>query len=128
MVPSVVPPNGVIAAHWSDLSARSPQLCVAVVGAAPARRMVIEWPDATYFDQSVGARLTFEAVLHEGTGVIDLTYRAMTGARAATTGLERLDGRAGARPSIEVFASCVDTPADNCQPLAGTVYRFIPST
>ncbi|MFO0653073.1 MAG: hypothetical protein U0326_43040 [Polyangiales bacterium] len=126
IIPSITAPDGVIAAHWGDLSTRDPQLCVAVVGAAPSRRLVIEWPDATYFDRAASPGLTFEAVLHETTGVIDLAYRTMNGARRLTTGVESPDGRAAVRPSIELHPTCRDTPGDNCLPAAGTVYRFVP--
>ncbi len=126
IIPSPGLPNGVIAAHWADLSARDPQLCVAVVGAAPARRLAIEWPDATYYDRSPGARLAFEVVLHETTGIIEIVFRAATGARAGTTGVESLDGRAGVRPSIELHRGCVDARGSNCTPEAAEVYRFVP--
>jgi hypothetical protein len=127
VLPSLAEPNGVIAPHWGDLSTRSPQVCLAVTGAAPSRRFVVAWPDATYFDGAPGAHLSFEVVIAEGTGVIEFAYGAMTGARYQTTGLESVDGRSAARPPAALFRTCVDAAGNNCRPASNGAIRFVPS-
>lgn len=67
-------------AYWQDLAllANGAQVCIATVGAAPNRRMVIEWSDLQSLEADDITHLTFEIVLHEGTGLVDLVYNAMT--------------------------------------------------
>ncbi len=127
VLPSLAEPNGVIAPHWGDLSTRSPQVCLAVTGAAPSRRFVVAWPDATYFDGAPGAHLSFEVVIAEGTGAIEFVYGVMTGARYQTTGLESVDGRSAARPPAALFRTCVDAAGNNCRPASNGAIRFVPS-
>jgi hypothetical protein len=127
VIPSLAAPNGLIAPHWGDVSVRSPQVCVAVTGSAPTRQWIVAWPDATYYDGAPGAHLHFEVIVTEGTGVIDLAYGAMTGARYLTTGLESPDGRSGARPPGTLFRTCVEATGNNCRPEGTSAYRFIPS-
>ena len=93
LLPSTSTPNGVIAPFWTDLRTRTPGVCVATLGSAPNRRVVVQWNDANYFSGAEG-HLTFEAVLHEGTNIIDFVYRALNdvSARTPAVGLERQDG------------------------------------
>jgi hypothetical protein len=94
---ATLPAGGVDAvfAFWDDLDATRPP-CVAVVGPAYARRVVVTWSHTRFSDGS--GDLDFEAVLHEGADAVDLLYRTMTGSGdrgsggSATIGMQRADG------------------------------------
>lgn len=93
LLPATTTPNGVIAPYWTDLRTRTPGVCVATLGTAPNRRVVVQWNDANYFSGAEG-HLTFEAVLHETSNLIDFVYRSLDGvsARTPAVGIERQDG------------------------------------
>src|SRR5262249_55982026 len=95
-VPSTGTPNAVIAAHWGDNYTRGTGVCVATVGTAPNRQLVIEWADIAYCcDPSSGVHNTFEVILNEASGAIDLAYDTMTAARPQTMGIEDQTGAVG---------------------------------
>lgn len=89
-IPSASSPNGLIAPQWRDLVLSGTGVCVATVGAAPARRWVAQWVGAGYYSGT--ATLNFEVIVHEGSGIIDLAYGAMSGSAAATIGVENPAG------------------------------------
>jgi hypothetical protein len=80
---------------WDDLDPARPP-CVAVVGPAYARRVVVEWSHTRFRDGT--GDLDFEVVLHEGADAIDVLYRTLRGlgvrpgGSSATVGLQRGDG------------------------------------
>ncbi len=67
-------------AYWQDLALLSNDaaICVATVGTAPDRRVVVQWSDVQSLEADDITHLTFELVLHEGSGVIDFVYLTMT--------------------------------------------------
>lgn len=66
-------------AFWGDLIFDDvARICIATVGTAPNRQLVIGWHDMVILNADGGSLLTFEAVLHEGTGVIDLVYATLS--------------------------------------------------
>ncbi len=82
-VPSV--PNTVFA-FWDDLVLRG-GVCVAVVGAAPDRRAVLQWNDAGFYPAPDAAtHLTFEVILSEAAQTAEVLYRTMQGADDRATG------------------------------------------
>jgi hypothetical protein len=119
VVPSTTTPNAVIAAHWGDDYTRM-GLCVATVGTAPNRQWVVEWLDLAYCcDRSAaGAHNTFEIILNESSGIIDLAYDTMMGARPEAQGIENQTGMMG-------INSCPGGTGD-CTPTAGQRVRFLP--
>jgi hypothetical protein len=99
---SDVAPNAVVAVCWDDLTAeelggRAGQVSYQLQGQEPNRRLVIQWLGMHRLGQE-SSRLTFQAVLHEGTQGISVHYMDMDfgdlhqeGA-SATVGLEDADG------------------------------------
>lgn len=115
-IPSTTAPNGIIAAHWENIRTRGP-ICIATVGTAPNRQWVVQYPDVQY--QLVGAaHLTFEVILSETTGTIDLVYGTITGARASAQGIEEQSGVAG--------INACPAGAATCMPTSNQVIRFTP--
>jgi len=64
---------------WEDLVLDGPTsaVCIATVGAAPNRQLVIEWRDAMSYNASDETTLTFELVLNEGTNSVDFVYNTL---------------------------------------------------
>ncbi len=120
-IPSVAPPNGMIAAFWDDLvPGASGTLRALVTGTAPNRVLVVEWGNWGTFGDA-GQDLTFQAHLRETTGVVELHYCAMMGAAratgaSATIGYETLDGSAGVQISLDTAGAAA----------TGTGYRITP--
>jgi len=77
-----------IAPFWDDLLLGEPptsDICTTVTGAAPARKLVVEWAHAKRYGVA-GSDLDFEVVFNETTNVIELAYKTLapaTGANAA---------------------------------------------
>jgi hypothetical protein len=117
-IPSATTPNGVIALHWGDDYTSGMGICVATVGTAPNRQWVVEWSQS-YYCCSPGPVLTYEAILNENSGIIDLAYETMTSARSEFTGLEDPTGTMG-------IGGCGATTY-MCLPTAGTRVRFTPT-
>ncbi|MFO0602948.1 MAG: hypothetical protein U0324_07225 [Polyangiales bacterium] len=115
-IPSHDFPDGVVAPYASDTFNVGDQ-CAAVVGAAPSRRWVLEWPDSynCCVRPPTMRALTYEVVFHEGTNVIDFRYAQREGARASTIGLESPDGALAVSP-CGAGMRCVPTRD----------YRFLP--
>jgi hypothetical protein len=121
-IPSTTTPNGVLAPQWRDLETRADGICVATAGATPDRRFVVQWSNVgVYSFPSAAGNLNFEVVLNERDLSIDFLYTAMTGAMAATVGIENQTGTLGVGgcPAGATTYSCV-VPAS-----AGV--RFTPS-
>lgn len=103
--PSPQAPNGLIAPFWDDLNPeQNPDSAVyyEIQGAAPDRRFIVQW-DSIPLNADPASRLTFEAILFEGSGEIQFHYLSMingngsTGSglvsgRSATIGIESPDG------------------------------------
>ncbi|MFO0650632.1 MAG: MopE-related protein [Polyangiales bacterium] len=84
-LPAPSAPNAVLA-FWDDLLMRT-GVCVATVGTAPSRRVVIEWADAAFYPVADAAtHLTFEIVLSEATQAVDVLYNTMQGNGDLPTG------------------------------------------
>ncbi len=95
-IPSTFTPNGVMAMQWRDLETSASGVCVATVGTAPNRSWIAQWVDARYY---LGTNsLNFEVIVHEGSGVIEFAYAAMSGVMAATVGLENPAGTEAVSP------------------------------
>jgi hypothetical protein len=121
-IPSTTTPNGVLAPQWRDLETRADGICVATAGATPDRRFVIQWSNVgVYSFPSAAGNLNFEVVLNERDLSIDFLYTAMTGAMAATVGLENQTGTLG-------IGGCpVGATTYSCVVPASAGVRFTPS-
>lgn len=115
-LPSPVTPNSVVAVHWGDLLTNGVGLCVALVGSAPSRRWVVEWQSTRNYSTRTGD-MTFEAILHEGTNVVEFQYALMSGALSRTAGLENAAGTDG-------IGACGGSA---CSPGSFTGVRFRPA-
>jgi hypothetical protein len=74
-IPSAELPNGAIYGYWDDLIIdNQSSVRTQLVGTAPNRRFVIEWRNATYYQDNT-RRVTFEIVLNERTGIVSVLYR-----------------------------------------------------
>ena len=100
-MPTVAPPNGLVAPFWDDLAPDAQtRVRAATNGVAPNRSFTIEWLDAA-FAAGGPERLTFQAKLMEATGVIEFHYcslrsngsgSSLLAGTSATIGLENGTG------------------------------------
>ncbi len=90
-------PSNLIAPFFDDLILQRSDSAVfaRVVGATPNRRLVIEWRNLNIIDQDgevLDSRITFQAILYEGSNDIAFQYQAMEGLRSsggsATVGIQ----------------------------------------
>ena len=119
-LPSVAPPNGVIAPWLSPMRTDTAVgICYVTLGAAPSRRFIVQWQNALTVSPSYTAgRITTELIANEADGTIDLltTSNSIPAGAFAPIGVESLDGTRGA--SACGFSAC---------PPALTRIRFVPS-
>lgn len=128
-IPSTSTPNGFIAPFWDDLhyaagsgGSGNPEQRVLVTGTPGSQVMIVEWLAALGADSSATIRM--QAMLYEGTNVIELHYCDMsttgtgttyTGS-SATIGTENAGGTAGVRISYNTAGAAT----------TGTAYRITP--
>ncbi|MFO0608207.1 MAG: hypothetical protein U0324_33890 [Polyangiales bacterium] len=108
MIPDPLAPNGIIAAYMLDLFTGPMGVCVATVGVAPSRAVVVEWRDVLFYNPR-GTPQDFEVVLNEGSTAIDLLYRVVAPTPPgyqATVGLESPNGVAAAIVCNGANTSC----------------------
>ncbi len=126
-IPSMDAPNAVIAPFWTDLLVRNATaaVCVATVGATVgSRTFVVQWNDVNWFGAPAGApTMTFQAVLHEGTNLVDFVYQSVVPRppeldRTLTIGLENAAG-------LNAFAIC-NGAYSSCGIAAGSRVRLTP--
>jgi hypothetical protein len=117
-IPSTSTPNAVIAPYWGDNYTSATGICVATVGAAPNRRFVIQWDDAYHCCSRGTTSTTYEIIISETTGIIDIVYRTMTDARDSTVGIENDTGM--------LHVGGCPMGATRCTPATGSATRFIP--
>ncbi len=105
-LPSQALPNSVICPYWDNLNpGAGGAIRLGTIGDAPQRSFVVSWVDVPM--NQGGARLTFQAVLEEGTGRIRFQYlqvqpSSTRGAgRRATVGLENQTGQIAARHIVD---------------------------
>ena len=99
--PNALMPNALIAPYWDDLdpSSSGGGVYTETVGEAPDRKLVISWVDIP--KSTSGARLTFQAVLEEGTNELLFQYLQVqpldtsAGGNSATIGLQNETGEIG---------------------------------
>jgi hypothetical protein len=108
-LPTAATPNAVIAPFWDDLSTSRAtgtppaKLWVELQGTSPDRTLIIEWSRFDLPATVVDADLTFEVLLHETTGQVEMRWGSLfagdAGARAmgaeAVVGLEDPTGQIG---------------------------------
>lgn len=118
-IPSTSAPNGFVAAFWDDLYLGTGyDLHYQTLGSPGSQVLVVEWLNAT----AGGSPITFQAMLYEGTGVIELHYCATgttgrTSGSEATIGLENATGTDGIRTSVDTAGAAV----------TGGGYRYTPN-
>ncbi|MCA9771333.1 MAG: S8 family serine peptidase, partial [Myxococcales bacterium] len=100
IVPSTFAPNGVIAVFWDNMTPNlGGGVYVLETGAAPDRKVVIEWNDVPRVGTSNGA--TFEMVIEEGGDIFfyyqdtDFGNSSFNFGRWADVGIENRDGTEG---------------------------------
>jgi hypothetical protein len=122
-IPSTSVPNGIIAVHAGDQETTMP-ICVATLGTAPRRQWVVEWSgtvERTSLSIIAGTALTYESVITEDTGTIDLLYERVVGTPSSRYhGLESSAGTG-------VPGACATPTTYLCAMTAGTRVRFTPA-
>jgi hypothetical protein len=111
-LPSPSAPPNLLAVFWDDLFVHggTGHVYVARDGTAPARRLIVTWADVDFYGSRTGSgRLTFQAILEEGTGRAVFQYRDMlTTARGsgsqATIGAQDATGTVGVQYSRDAAA------------------------
>lgn len=116
-------PNALIAAFWDDLAVGGEYNSGAVyyqrIGAYPDRKFVIEWDGVTRLGGT--ETLTFEVVLYEGSGIIDIKYKTVSGViNQSTIGIEDSDGVEG----IQIACNGTAINGFTLQSLAGIRFNF----
>jgi len=93
-VPGTPAPPDLIAPFWDDLTISTTLntgIYTDVRGTAPARSFVIEWRNATFFND-LTASVTFQTILHENSNEIDFEYATLAGSfgtgNSATVGIQ----------------------------------------
>lgn len=98
LMPDPAVPNAVIAPFMTDLVTGPGGICLATLGTAPSRMLVIEWPDAVFF-RDRASRLRFEAILFEASGQVNFYYDTLGPVPAGenvTVGVEHQNGQTAA--------------------------------
>ena len=86
-LPSGIP--NAIHAFWDDLVTRTP-MCVANIGTAPSRQLVITYPDVGFCcPVQASEHMTFSIVLNEGSGLVDVQFASMSHLGAVVSGTSR---------------------------------------
>lgn len=100
-IPSTYWPNGMICPYWDDLNpAYGGSVRVGVVGSAPNRQVVISWVGVPLAYPTT-TKLTFQAILCEGSNDIIFQYQDVASASiygagaSATVGIENMSGTQG---------------------------------
>jgi hypothetical protein len=123
-IPSVEPPNGLIAPFWDELysNAGASDVRVRLVDGT-SRHLTVQWTD--WGLSSEGHHLTFQAKLFESDSAIEFHYCAMvpgpednraTGS-TATIGLETLDGMFGYEHSFDRAGAVSNASAIRLAPI-----------
>jgi hypothetical protein len=110
--PSTTGPNAVIAPFWTNLAPEAGgAIRTQTLGTAPNRRFIVQWTAVPGFQLSTPN--TFQAVLYETSGCVELRYQTIDSAllAGAFAGLEDHAGRVGTSVS----------------PASGTCRRLCPS-
>ncbi|MFO0601667.1 MAG: MXAN_6577-like cysteine-rich protein [Polyangiales bacterium] len=124
--PSTAAPALVVAVHAGDLETTAP-VCVALLGAAPSRRWVVEWSGAVERISTgpvAGTGLVFEAVFNEDGNTIDYYFQSVTG--TASSRYHGLEGPTGL--STGSVSGCPSTTTSHlCTVMTGHRVRFSPA-
>ncbi|MDY6837597.1 MAG: RHS repeat-associated core domain-containing protein [Thermodesulfobacteriota bacterium] len=123
-IPTQETPNSLIAPFWDDLNPEhNPDSAIyfETLGTAPERQFVVQWNDVP-LNADAGSRLTFEAILFEGTNEIQFQYLfledgtgqsgsgAVSGS-SATIGIESPDGNEGKEISYNLEGAVTEGDA-----------------
>jgi subtilisin family serine protease len=123
-LPNAAVPNAVIAPYWDDLNpSMGGEIHYHLEGSAPTRRLVITWTEVPYY--FYGGAVTFQAVLHEADGSIEINHAETVSGVAsdlgasATVGIEDASGARGLQyshnaPVVPSQASVVIFDEDRC--------------
>lgn len=96
-------PSNLIAPFWDDLMPNTGNgVYYKLVGAAPRRKLVVQWDDVPHYARSSTGGITFQAILEESTNAITFQYRDVSFSdqsfdrgKSATVGIENGDGTRG---------------------------------
>ncbi len=78
-IPSNTSPRNFVAPFWTDLvKGSSSNILYATRGSAPNRTFIIEYQDMEEYANSA-ARVSFQVILYEGSNVIEIQYKKLTG-------------------------------------------------
>ncbi|MBI5518110.1 MAG: hypothetical protein HY909_30345 [Deltaproteobacteria bacterium] len=99
MYPTTSAPRPAAFLYARQLQTRTNGVCVATVGTAPNRRLIVQWSDAQHYLDS-STHLTMELVLNEGANTLDYVYDTLTPASStsgssASVGMQNEDGTRG---------------------------------
>lgn len=103
-LPSAALPNAVLCPYWDDINPKNGgAVTIGTCGSSPDRKLVVSWVDVPLKKNSA-SKLTFQAVLCEGSKDIVFNYRNVAetdvvygAGRGATVGLENDSGTLGSR-------------------------------
>ncbi len=140
-LPSTDPPNAVVAALWDRLATRKGDVVAffkdpTTTVASPNRVFVIAWQNVNLSDKHGKDDLSFEVLLHESTGVVEIAYDSSKGRwnnLSYTAGIENETGTRAFGGPTETNTNTGKPPADqrftpNVVNVTGTITRDRPST
>jgi hypothetical protein len=114
-------PHNALLAFSEDLIQRT-GVCVATVGTAPHRQLVVTWSDAGFCCPIASTdHLTFSAILSEGSNIVDVVYQTMMGHAMMGDGNSAAVGITNGTSNQFYSFSC-DSPSI----MSGTAIRFTP--
>jgi hypothetical protein len=101
LIPTTADTDNFIAAYWTDLDPRAGgatgEILYATRGTAPNRVFIIHYKNMPEYGNTA-AKLSFQVVLHEGTGTIEVHYKnrdATFNTANSISGIENADGTIG---------------------------------
>jgi hypothetical protein len=116
-------PHPAILGYGQDLVLGNAGLCVATVGAAPNRKLVVTFKNAYLFFDT-GTDLTFSIMLEETTNRVDLVYQTLTSAGLRADGSEAVVGIQSDTPLDQATITSCQSGAAVLTP--GMAIQYIP--
>ena len=122
-------PNNTIAPWWDDLNLGTGQILYQTQGTPGSQTFTMQWTNCNSYNGGT-RQLNFQAILYEGTNVIEFHYGTFVGpfntAESASIGLENGTGGPGNFLDATSGSSLINNSYLNTSKWPGQFYRFTP--
>jgi hypothetical protein len=131
-------PRPVLAPLWDDMYTDPGTLTYKLSGSAPNRTLTVEWLNIYWMYNAATPNISFQAVLHETSNIIDFVYRQesgpyVSGSGGASIGISSGTGAGNfisVNPTGSVLGATASSTAEianiAAKPVTGTIYSFVP--